>query len=490
MVAKMAPNPLVMALANPTPEIMPDLAMEVRDDMIMATGRSDFPNQVNNVMCFPFLFRGALDVGATTINEEMKVACVKAIAALARSPAPDTVTSAYGGQKLRFGREYILPKPFDPRLLLEIPPAVAQAAMDTGVASRPITDMEEYRESLSHHVIRSANIMKPIFERVRCHPGRIIFAEGEDRRVLQATEQLLEQHIAHPLLVGRRAVIEERLLELGLDLKIDKDITIFDPEDQARFSDNWQAYHALTSRKGVTPAEARTVVRTSSTVLAALKVQQGAADGMICGTVGRFRSHLKQVTNIIGKDQGIGDLSTLSIIIMDAGTFFICDSHVTPDPTADEIAEMAMLSAREVRHFGLTPRVALLSHSSFGSYDTDSSKKMRAALALLQQRAPELEVEGEMQVEVALSERIRQSIYPDSRLTGNANLLVMPNVDAANIACGMLRMVGGGITLGPVLIGTAKPAHIVDQSITVRGLLDMAALTVAQARYQQEKISN
>ncbi len=486
MVGSMAPRPLIMALANPTPEIMPTTAHEVRDDLIMATGRSDFPNQVNNVMCFPFLFRGALDVGATTINEDMKVACVRAIAALARSPAPDTVTSAYSGAELRFGPEYILPKPFDPRLLMEIPPAVARAAMETGVAERPIADMEEYRHSLSRHVIRSANIMKPIFERVRSDPGRIIFAEGEDRRVLQAAEQVLEQGLAHPLLVGRRAMIETRLGELGLNLRLDQDITLIDPEDQARFGDNWRAYHALTSRKGVTPAEARTVVRTNNTVLAALKVQQGEADGMICGTVGRFRSHLKQVSNIIGKDHGIRDFSTLSIMIMDAGTFFICDSHVTPDPSAAEIAEMAILSAREVRHFGLTPRVALLSHSSFGSYDTASAQKMREALALLRERAPDLEVEGEMQVEAALSEKIRQSSYPDARLGGNANLLVMPNVDAANIACGLLKMVGGGMTLGPVLIGSARPAHIVDQSVTVRGLLDITALTVAQAKFLQQ----
>jgi len=328
--------------------------------------------------------------------------------------------------------------------------------------------------------------MKPIFERVRCNPGRIIFAEGEDRRVLQAAEQLLHQHIAHPLLVGRRAMIEARIREMGLELEIGEDITLIDPDDQARFSDNWQAYHALTSRKGVTPAEARTVVRTNNTVLAALKVQQGEADGMICGTVGRFLSHLKQVSNIIGKDEGIRDFSTLSIMIMDAGTFFICDSHVTPDPSAEEIAEMAVLSAREVRHFGLTPRVALLSHSSFGSYDTASARKMHTALGLLRTRAPDLEVEGEMQVEAALSEKIRQANYPDARLGGNANLLVMPNVDAANIACGLLKMVGGGITLGPVLIGTARPAHIVEQSVTVRGLLDITALTVAQAKYLQE----
>lgn len=486
MVAEMAPNPLIMALANPTPEIMPDVAHEVRDDLIMATGRSDFPNQVNNVMCFPFLFRGALDVGATSINEEMKVACVRAIAKLARSPAPDTVTSAYSGKELRFGAEYILPKPFDPRLLLEIPTAVAQAAMDTGVASRPLTDMDEYRHSLSQHVNRSANIMKPIFERVRSTPGRIIFAEGEDRRVLQAAEQMLDRNIAHPILVGRRSMIESRLHELGLDLKIGKDITLIEPDDQDHFSDNWHAYYTLTSRKGVTPAEARTLVRTNNTVLATLKVQQGEADGIICGTVGRFHTHLEQVSNIIGKDKGVYDFSTLSIMIMDAGTFFICDSHVTPNPSADEIAEMAILSAREIRHFGLTPRVALLSHSNFGSYDTKSAKKMREAQELLHERAPDLEVEGEMQVETALSDRIRQSNYPDARLSGNANLLVMPNVDAANIACGLLKMVGGGITLGPVLIGTAKPAHIVDTSITVRGLLDITALTVAQARYLQE----
>ncbi len=486
MVAAMAERPLILALANPEPEILPEVAREVRDDVVMATGRSDYPNQVNNVMCFPFIFRGALDAGATEINEAMKIACVHAIAGLARSPAPDTVSSAYSGQSLRFGPDYLLPKPFDPRLIVEIPPAVAQAAMESGVATRPITDLEEYRHQLSRHVVRSANIMKPVFERVRRDPKRIVFAEGEEPRVLQAAEQMIDQGIARPVLVGREEVIGRRLRELGLQLEPGA-YDLIDPEDQERFTDLWQAYHALTARKGVTPADARTIIRTQNTAVAALKVIRGRADGMICGTVGRFLHHLRHVRDIIGLDEGIRDLSTLSIMILEAGTFFICDSHVTPEPTDEEIAEMARLAAREVEQFGLVPKVALVSHSTFGSYDTASSLKMRRALEILRRQAPELEVEGEMQVEAALSEPIRQAAFPGNGLTGRANLLVMPNIDAANIACGLLRMVSGGMTLGPVLIGTRHPAHIVESTVTVRGLLDITALTVAQAQFLEQQ---
>ncbi|RME33879.1 MAG: NADP-dependent malic enzyme [Gammaproteobacteria bacterium] len=487
MVASMADRPLILALANPQPEILPEEARAVRDDVVMATGRSDYPNQVNNVMCFPFIFRGALDAGATEINEQMKIACVHAIAALARTPAPDTVSSAYSGQSLRFGPDYILPKPFDPRLIEQIPPAVARAAMESGVATRPVADLEAYRHELSRHVVRSANIMKPVFERVRRDPKRIVFAEGEEPRVLQAAEQMVDQGLARPVLVGRERYVTGRLRELGLRLEPGRDFDLIDPEDEERFSDLWQAYHALTARKGVSPADARTIIRTQNTAIAALKVVRGRADGMVCGTVGRFLHHLRHVADIIGRGAGVRDLSTLSIMILEAGTFFICDSHVTPDPSDEEIAEMAQLAAREVEHFGLVPKVALVSHSTFGSYDTASSLKMRRALEILRRRAPQLEVEGEMQVEAALSESVRQAAFPGNGLSGRANLLVMPNIDAANIACGLLKMVGGGMALGPVLIGTAHPAHIVEPSVTVRGLLDITALTVAQAQYLEQQ---
>ncbi len=486
LLKSMAPKPLIMALANPVPEIMPDLAKKARPDAVIATGRSDFPNQVNNVLCFPYIFRGALDVGATGINEEMKLACVRAIAELAMAPPSELVTKAYGGKAMRFGPEYLIPKPFDPRLILQIAPAVAKTAMETGLATRPIEDMGAYLQKLNHFVYASGLLMKPLFDKAKQAPKRLVFAEGEESRVLQTVQQLLEEGIAQPIVVGRPAVVERRLEQLSLHLKPGRDFEMINILKDPRFKEYWTLYHQQVGRKGISPKEAQTVVRTDSTVVAALMVKRGEADAMICGTVGPFRKHMQNVRDIIGKAPGIHDLSTISALILPRGTFFICDTHVTPEPTAEEIAEMTLLAASEVRAFGLKPKVALLSRSNFGTHDTVSARKMREALALLQQRAPNLEVDGEMHADAALEEAIRNEVFPESRLTGEANLLVMPNGDAAHIAYSLLKVLGGGVTIGPILVGSARPAHVVPQSITVRGLVNMSALTVTQVQVRQE----
>ena len=487
MVKKMADKPLILALANPNPEIMPDVARAVRPDAILATGRSDYPNQVNNVLCFPFIFRGALDVGATTINEEMKLAAVKAIADLAQAAPSELVTKAYGGKPLRFGPDYLIPKPFDPRLIIQIAPAVAQAAMDTGVATRPITDMKAYVQSLTHFVYQSGLVMKPIIDKARQSPKRLVYAEGEERRVLQAAQQVIDDGIARPILIGRADVIEKRIDELGLRLQPGKDCDLVNILQDERYREYWQDYHRLVGRKGVSPKAAQAAVRTDNTVVASLMLHRGEADAMLCGSVGRFLHHLRDIRNVIGVRKGVRDLSTISVMILPSGTFFICDSHITPDPTAEEIAEMALLAAAEVRSFGIVPKAALLSRSNFGTHDTPSAQKMREALQLLHERAPDLEVDGEMHADAALSEQIRQYAFPDSRLKGQANLLIMPNLDAANISYNLLKMLGGGVTIGPILVGTNQPAHVVTQAISVRGLVNMSAFTVAQCQVHQEQ---
>ncbi|MEM7015819.1 MAG: NADP-dependent malic enzyme [Pseudomonadota bacterium] len=483
MAESMAERPLILALSNPVPEIMPEEVRKVRSDAVIATGRSDYPNQVNNVLCFPFLFRGALDVGATEINEEMKKACVYALAELATAEPSDVVRAAYGDESLKFGPDYILPKPFDPRLIVKIAPAVAEAAMYSGAATRPIADFNTYRERLEQFVFSSGLTMRPIFQLARQHVQRVVYAEGEEPRVLQAVQQVVNEGLAKPIVVGRPAIINELLSELSLAIKPGKDFEIVDPLDDAHHQKYSEAYHELMGRKGVSPQTAKTVVRADNTVLAALMLCQGDADAMLCGTVGRYFHHLNHISNIIGKAPGVHDLSTMTALVMPKGTFFLCDTHVTPNPTSEEIAEMTVLCAEEIRHFGIEPKAALLSYSNFGTrHDEPSVSKMQEALALIQEAAPDLEVDGEMHADVALTESLRQDQFPHSNLTGEANLLIMPNLDAANIAFNMFKVLGGGVAIGPVMIGAAKSAHVLTQVVTVRGIVNMTAMAAIKAQ--------
>ncbi len=482
MVKSMADRPIIMALANPTPEIMPEEAKAVRDDAIIATGRSDYPNQVNNVLCFPFIFRGALDVGATTINEEMKIAAVTAIADLAMQEASDIVATAYSGQELSFGSEYLIPKPFDPRLIMEIAPRVAQAAMDSGVAARPIEDFDAYRQKLSQFVYRSGQVMRPIFAKAREEPKRVVFAEGEEERVLRAVQSVLDEKLARPILIGRPDVIERRLERFGLRLRVGRDVDVVDPTNDDRYELYWRTYHGLMERRGVSPDRAREVVRTNDTVIAALMMQLGDADAAICGTVGRYWDHLKHVRQVIGTRRGVNELSAVSLLILPQGSYFMVDTHVTTDPSADALVEMVELAATEVRAFGLEPKVAFVSHSHFGSSDEPSAQKMREAVAKLAAKHPGLEVEGEMHADSAISEVVRNRTFPNSRLQGAANLLVMPTLDSANVAFNLMKSTGGGLSVGPMLVGTAKPMHILTQSVTVRGIINMTAVAVVDAQ--------
>ncbi|HLB79575.1 MAG TPA: phosphate acyltransferase, partial [Dongiaceae bacterium] len=482
MVATMADRPLILALANPVPEILPEAAKAVRPDAVIATGRSDYPNQVNNVLCFPFIFRGALDVGATTINEAMKIACVRALADLALAETSDVVAAAYGGEALGFGPDYLIPRPFDPRLIVELAPAVAKAAMDSGVATRPIDDLAAYRDRLTRFVFRSGLVMKPIFERARRDPRRLVYADGEEPRVLRAAQTAVDEGLVRPILIGRRRVVRQRIERLGLRLRHGVDFEITDPQADRRFRDYWGLYHRLMERKGVTPEHAQAVVRTRNTAIAALMVKRGEAEAMICGVVGRFDRHLKDVLDVIGLRPGVAEAAAVNVLILPHGTFFLCDTQVTPDPTAAQVAEMTLLAAEEVRRFGVTPKVALLSHSSFGSADTASARKMRAALGLIQARAPDLEIDGEMHGDAAVSEVIRLRLFPNSRLKGQANLLVMPTLDAAHISLNLLRSLGEGMSVGPVLVGVAQPAHILAPTASVRGILNMSALAVVEAQ--------
>ncbi|MCG8596280.1 MAG: NADP-dependent malic enzyme [Kiloniellales bacterium] len=482
MVKRMAAEPIIMALANPVPEIMPDEAQAARSDAIIATGRSDYPNQVNNVLCFPFIFRGALDVGATEINEEMKLACMRALADLAMAETSEVVAKAYGDSDCGFGRDYLIPRPFDPRLILELAPAVAKAAMDSGVATRPIEDFAAYRQRLVQFAFRSGLVMKPVFTQAKQAPKRIIYAEGEDERVLRALQVVADEGLAAPIVIGRPKVVKDRIQRLGLRLVEGRDFELVNPESDPRFREFWSAYHDLMGRKGVSPAYAQTVVRTRGTVIAALAVKLGYADAMICGLQGRYIRHLDYISNIIGKAEGVHDFSALTLLILPSGTYFLADTHVSEDPTAEEIAEMTLMAVAKVETFGFEPKVALLSHSNFGTRNTASARKMREALRLIHERAPALQVEGEMHADIALDPEARARIFPNSRLEGAANLFVLPNLDAANIAYNLLKSLGEGLPVGPMLIGTAQPAHILTTSVTARGVVNMTALATVDAQ--------
>jgi malate dehydrogenase (oxaloacetate-decarboxylating)(NADP+) len=482
MVKAMAARPIILAMANPDPEITPEDAQAVRPDAIIGTGRSDYPNQVNNVLCFPFIFRGALDVGATTINEEMKLATVRAIAELTHAEIPDEVARAYGAEGLRFGPEYLIPKPFDPRLIDRIAPAVAKAAMDSGVATRPLADFEAYRARLRRFVYQSGSTMEPVFDRAKKSPQRLIFAEGEEERVLRAVQVVVDEALARPILIGRPDVIEMRIERYGLRLRPDRDFECVNVLDDPRYKDTWSEYYALARRKGVTRALAQAEIRTRTTLIGAMLVHMGQADAMLCGTIGAYGDHLKYVRNVIGLRPGVHTFAAMQLLILPNRQLFICDTHVNADPTAQQIAEMTLLAAAAVRRFGLTPSVALLSHSSFGSSELPSAQKMREALALVQQRRPDFAVDGEMQADAALSHSVLEDTMPDSSLASEANLLIMPNVDAANITYNALRVTaGGGITVGGILLGAAQPVHILTPSATVRRIVNMAAVAAVEA---------
>ncbi len=485
MVKSMADNkPLVLALANPTPEIMPEEARKARPDAMICTGRSDYPNQVNNVLCFPFLFRGALDVGATAINEEMKRAAVDAIAQLAREAPSDAAAGAEGGDVQGFGPGSLIPPAFDPRLILRIAPAVAKAAMDSGVATRPIVDFEQYHEQLERFAFRSGLIMKPVFVKARSQPVRVIYAEGEDQRVLRATQAVLEEKLARPILVGRPSVVETRIKRLGLAIRAGHDFDLINPEDDPRYRSYVQTYIDAAGRHGVTPEAARTVVRTNATVIAALAVVRGEADAMLCGVEGRYMSHMRHIREVIGPRPGTEDFAALVLMVTSKGAFFLADTQVRPNPSADELADLAACAAQHVQRFGLKPKIAFVSHSDFGSYDTESSRKMRLATALLAERRPDLEADGEMQGGTALSQLKRDYVLPQSRLEGVANVLIMPNLDAAHVAYQMIKELADGLPVGPMLIGPARPAHILTRSVTARGILNMTAVAAVEAQEQ------
>ena len=482
MVASMAPNPIIFALANPTPEIMPDLAKAIRPDCIVATGRSDFPNQINNVLCFPYIFRGALDVGATRITEQMKIACVHAIAKLAHESVSDVAARAYAGAPPTFGPEYLIPPPFDPRLLTRLAPAVAKAAEESGVATRPIVDMVGYIEKLNQFVFRTGLMMKPVFDRARSNPKRVVFAEGEEDIVLRAAQVLVEEGLSRPILIGRPSVIEQRLQRAGLWIKPGVDFDLTNIDSDPRYPEYWQHYHVKMQRRGITPANAKAVVRSRATAIAAIMVDLGQADAMICGVVGRYQPKLRYVQDIIGFERGVTDFAALSAVACDRGVYFFTDTYVQTEPTAEQLAQATLMAAARLNVFGLKAKVALLSHSSFGSHDNPSARKMRKALCLLNQLAPGLEVEGEMHADAALDEALRNRIFPHSKLSGAANLFVMPNIDAANITFNLVRVLTGGVELGPILMGAAKPAYVLSASATVRRIVNMSALAVVEAQ--------
>jgi malate dehydrogenase (oxaloacetate-decarboxylating)(NADP+) len=487
MVAKMANNPLIMALANPTPEITPDEVRRVRDDAVISTGRSDYPNQVNNVLCFPFIFRGALDVGATTINEAMQLAAVHALAELAQAEASDVVAMAYGGENLSFGREYLIPRPFDPRLIVKIAPAVAQAAMDSGVATRPIADINAYREQLNNFVYHSGFIMKPVFEAAKKAPRRVIYCEGEDERVLRAVQVVLDEKLAYPVVIGRPGVIASRIEKSGLRLVAGRDFEVVNPESDSRYKRLWQAYHQKLGRHGVTPEIAKQSMRANTTLIGAMLLAEGDVDAMLCGVIGGHGQHLLHISDVIGLKSEAHCFAAMNLLLLPSRTLFICDTYVNQDPSAELLAEITLMAADEVRRFGLTPKVALLSHSNFGSVRSVSAQKMARARQLIEDRAPALEVDGEMHGDAALSQAIRDRALLNCRLTGDANLLIMPNLDAANIAFNLIKAVNGdGITVGPILLGAAKPVHILTPTATVRRLVNMTALAVVDANAQKE----
>ena len=486
MVASMAERPIILAMANPEPEIRPEDAKAVRPDCIIATGRSDYPNQVNNVLCFPFIFRGALDVGATTINEAMKLACVRAIAELARADVSDVVAAAYGRQDIRFGPDYLIPPPFDPRLITTVAPAVAQAAMESGVATRPIADLKAYRAGLQRFVYTSGTVMQPVFQAASDQATRrIVYAEGEDDRVLRAAQVAVAERLARPVLVGRPDAIAAKIADLGLRLQAGQDYEVVGFDDPDFVAEAAAAYYRLGRRQGLTRDYAAAEMRRNGTLIGAMLVRLGRADGMLCGTSGPYGSHLRYVAEAIGLREGVRELAAMHLLMLPQQTVFVCDTYINPDPTAEQLADIALLAAEAVRRFGLEPRLAFLSHSSFGSADTPTARKMREALALVRARAPELEAEGEMHADAALSKRVLDQVFPDSGLTAAANILVMPNLDAANITFNALKIVAGqGVTVGPILLGAAKPVHILTPTSTVRRLVNMTALAAVGASTQ------
>ena len=490
MVKKMADRPLILALANPEPEILPDVAKAARPDAIIATGRSDYPNQVNNVLCFPFIFRGALDVGATQINEAMKIATVKAIADLAMAEQSDIVAAAYGEQNVKFGPDYLIPRPFDPRLIVQIAPAVAKAAMDSGVATRPIENFSAYRDSLQQFVYNTGFIMKLFFVVAKQAPRQVVYAEGEDERVLRAVQVVVDEGLAKPVLIGRPAVVERSIERYGLRLAPGSDFELVNIESHPSYREYWEEYHRLTERRGVSVQYAKLEMRRRATGIGAMAIHRGEADGMLCGTFGTHELHLHYIDQILGRRPGVNHYYAMNALILPKRTVFICDTYVNFDPTAEQVAEMTILAAEEVRRFGLTPKIALLSHSSFGTSERPTAVKMRQALELITRRAPDLEVEGEMHGDAALSDDVRAHVFPRSRLKGDANLLIMPTLDAANIAFNVLKTAAAdGVTIGPILLGCARPAHILTPSATVRRIVNMTALTVVAANAQRTLFS-
>lgn len=481
-VALMAKSPIILALANPEPEILPEDIKKIRTDAIIATGRSDYPNQVNNVLCFPFIFRGALDVGATEINDIMKLACIESLANLAMAESSDIVARAYGDEDQIFGPDYLIPKPFDPRLILEIPIAVAKAAMESGVATRPIKDFEAYKHILHSYVYRSSFLMRSVMQTARKNPMRLVFAEGEEEKVLRAVQVLLDEKLAHPILIGRPEVIAYRVEKLGLRLNLKKDVEIVNPEDDPRFHEYWSLYHSLMERQGVTPSIAKTEVRTETTLIATLMMLRGEADAMLCGLVGTYQEHYHYIYDILGLSKGCKVSAALNAVVMPKGTVFLTDTYLCQDPTEEQLSEITILAADMVKSFGLEPKIALLSHSNFGSSRAFSAQKMRNVLELVKTKAPHLEIEGEMHADMALQPDIRATIFPNAQLEGMANLLIMPNLDAANIALNLLKSLGEGLSIGPILLGVGESAHILTPSTTVRGIVNMAALAIVDAQ--------
>ncbi|MEY4863412.1 MAG: hypothetical protein RLZ51_1507 [Pseudomonadota bacterium] len=482
MVAKMAPRPLILALANPTPEILPEEVRSVRSDAVIATGRSDYPNQVNNVLVFPFIFRGALDVGATTITREMEIAAVRAVAELARLEQSEMVAAAYGSMASSFGPEYLIPRPFDPRLIVRIAPAVARAAIDSGVATRPIQDFDAYRAQLEQFVYHSGNFMKPIFSAARRGPGRrIVYAEGEDERVLRAVQQIVDSKLARPTLVGRPEVLERRIERFGLRLKLGSDVDVVNPQWDERYGDYWRDYHSLSARKGVTPAYAQIEMRRRHTLIGAMMVRRGDADGLLCGTFGAYSQHLFYIDQVLGRAPGARVYAAMNTLMLPGRQVTLVDTHVNHDPDAEQLAEITIMAADSLSRFGIRPKVALLSHSNFGSSDAPSAVKMRDTLALLRARAPELEVDGEMHGDAALDPTHRRALMPETTLQGEANLLVLPNIDAANISYNLLKTAAGNnIAIGPVLLGVNGPVHILTAAATSRRVVNMTAWTVVE----------
>ncbi len=486
MVATMADRPVILALANPAPEITPEEARAAKPNAVIATGRSDYPNQVNNALCFPYIFRGALDVGATGINEEMTVACVHAIAQLARREASDVAQRAYGGGSPHFGPEYLIPRPFDPRLLVQVAPAVARAAMESGVATRPLSDLNAYIEKLSQFVFRTGLAMKPVFERARANPMRVVYAEGEEETVLRAVQTLVDETLVRPILIGRPEVIERRIDRIGLRLQEGRDFELCNVHSDPRFDAYWQHYYELMQRRGVTPASAKSVVRSRTTVIAALMVARGEADAMICGVVGRYQRKVTYIRDIIGLDPGVRTLSSMAAVANDKGLTFFLDTHMQHDPDPEQIAAATLQATLRLKLLGVEPRVALVAASNFGSRATATAKKMQETLRLLREMAPKLEVEGEMQPDVALDPALRARVFPNSRLTGRANVFVFPNLAAANAAFNITRSMSDGVVIGPILMGAAKPAHVLTPQATVRRVVNMSAIACVEAQIRAQ----